>query len=396
MKVGGLEASEALVGLGCQQSLIRKAGPLGPAAARWLGHWPVPGLGAAGLRALCEAVERWAQEDPSEDADRDFVEGAGAMLALLLLDHVGEGAHKSRDGEHRIRLGAYGFFDPFAAIEECLEHARPRSALARNVQRAEAEAAGKGPLSRVVSAVASSLDRSSCDLWISDQFECHLSLVNADGADAGSMDVRRVVATTRDQGLEAVHAAVGKLVRMLEGQQGAELSWGDARDRVFPRLVRPADLDDLGGQLWHRPFLPGLDIALLVQYDDRSRYVSEAEAARWGHGVVRRALRNLADTSTLARMRRESTPAGDVIIARSGDGKDAARLLLPGLFDVLRAELGDRLRVAVPHRDMLIACADEPSVLEAVEKRVANDFARAPHRLSEQLFHLGPRGPQAA
>ena len=124
-------------------ALRERGGPLTDAALAFLrahaAPEPFPRAGEA-LAWLAACVERQADIDAMESEDRAFVDGAGALLALLLVDHLGAGEHVTHDGTHRVRLGARGFFDPFAAIDEALDAERPRAALAGAVRRAEAEA----------------------------------------------------------------------------------------------------------------------------------------------------------------------------------------------------------------------------------------------------------------
>ena len=109
--------------MGWLSRLAPVAGPLLPAARAFLdGHPGAPrplGEGGDGLRQLADAIDDWAEREEVDAQDEErFVEGAGAVLALLLLAHVGEGAHVAKEGTHRVRLGRGGFFDPFAAIAE--------------------------------------------------------------------------------------------------------------------------------------------------------------------------------------------------------------------------------------------------------------------------------------
>src|SRR4051812_17829921 len=136
--------------------LASSAGPLLPAASTFLSEKlgeQAEGFrgGAAGIVFLCEQVLRFvALDHASEEDERRFIEGAGALLGLLLIDHIGEGAHVARGTVHRIRLGQYGFFDPFSAIDQVLDAQSPKQELMRQVSLAEAEGSGSGPVSRVV------------------------------------------------------------------------------------------------------------------------------------------------------------------------------------------------------------------------------------------------------
>src|SRR5689334_19686634 len=97
--------------------LARNAGPLAAAAQAFLAAKLGEKAqdfrgGSAGIVFLCEEILRFmAADHASEEDERRFIEGAGALLALLLIDHLGDGSHVVRGTVHRIRLGKYGFFD---------------------------------------------------------------------------------------------------------------------------------------------------------------------------------------------------------------------------------------------------------------------------------------------
>ena len=131
------------------QSVAQRAGPLWPVAQRFASRIALAGSASPHerLRALARALERFG--DAGGVSEDELIEGAGALLGVLLVEHC-RGAHQSREGKHRVQLGAHGFFDPFAAIERSLDSDDPRATLARAVREAEAEERGEGPLARVV------------------------------------------------------------------------------------------------------------------------------------------------------------------------------------------------------------------------------------------------------
>lgn len=373
------------------------AGPLGPAARRFLDAHPgAPAApferGVAGLRALADAVEAWAEEEPpTDDDDEGFVEGAGALLAVLLLDHVGRGAHVARDGAHRLRLGDDGFVDPFGAIDAALDAPDPRAVLIAAVARAESEAAGHAGVGRAMRLLRASLADTRSDLAIERAFgpSVHLS------GDI-ELDLGHVLRATDGESDRAARQAIDKLVAMLPGGEVSSSTFGDVRASLLPRLAAPgfaASLADRSRLATQARLGGAVEVALVVGYEDRSRYVSEAELERWGiefDAALAVALGNLAARSERARFGRVDTPQGPLVVARTGDGLDSARLLLPTLHEVLAPELGETFLVAVPHRDALMACADEPALAEALRERAAADAARAPHRITDRLFLIRP------
>ena len=152
--------------------------------------------------------------------------------------------------------------------------------------------------------------------------------------------------------------------------------------------------DELG--LYARPLPNGARLGLVLAYDGRCRFVHGRELEGWAltaDEAVRAALENLAKRSVRARFGRIDALDGPIIFARTGDGLDSARLVLPGLVDVLGAELGEPFVATVPHRDALLACrADAPRSFEAMMARVSDDHARAPHRISDKPFLVDRAG----
>lgn len=389
-----------------RDALQETCGPLLEVSRR-LAAPPFP-RGPDGIQALASLVAAHADaEHASDEDDRAFVESAGALLGLLLVDHAGSGALRKRADAVRVQIGLRGFVDPFAIIEGALDADRPRRALREALTVAEAEARGDGPRARVLGAVEARLAEVRSDVRVRERFEALLVL-----DDGTELDLRRLVEATRDQGLCAVRAAAEKLVAMIpvgpddHRRASAGIDWVQARERMLPRLVA-ADFDAGPGTpaLCLEPLrllsgeASGIAVALVLPDARRARFLRATEAASWqrpGDEVRACAVANLAARSGKARITRVDTPAGPLVVARSGDGLDAARLLLPGLHDVLAAELGTPCAVAVPHRDTLLACsARSLEAIAALRARARDDAARAPHRISDALFEVGPDGLRA-
>lgn len=377
-------------------------GPLLPAATRFLareGGSSSLERGASTLAWLARRIDTFSQRDVSAREEAEFVEGAGALLAAVLVDHVGLGAHVERDGVHRIRIGTHGFFDPFTAIETALASSSARVALVAEVARAEAEAAGSAGHGRVSRAFEQVLADVRPDLSVDDRFEGRLWLSTLDSAsDPESspveVDLARVIQLAEGQSDASVENAVKKLVSMLPGGAAPGIDRHDAITRLLPRVVGPGF--DLRETLFARPLPNGARLCLALAYDGRSRFVRDAELPSWTlepDEAVRIALENLAKRSTRARFGRIETFDGPVIFARTGDGLDSARIVLPGLVDVLEADLGEPFVACVPHRDALFACrADAPLSMEAMMARVTDDHAKAPHRITDKPFLVDRAG----
>ena len=366
-------------------------GRLVPAARAFVDsqHPPLPGTGAAGIRWLAAQLEDFVDRDTDGGDDDRFVEGAGALLGLLLIEHLG-GRTRERDGCHRVQLGRFGWFDPFGTIQEVLDAEDPRGCLSEYLSVAEREADENGPVSRVVRVFANTLGRERPDLDIESQFELTVDLNNG-----ASVDLARLERVARDQDEDAATEAARRIISMVPGANTQEETpWSEAATRLLPRLVSEKFLASLPSEqaLYVDPVGSGVHLALQLRYGTRARYVRCAEVDSWAlerAGARQQALENLAAKSRSLRLERVT---GEILRVRQGDGLDGARLLLPDLADRL-AKLEPGVWVAAaPHRDVLLLARGE--ALEELCKRAEDAARRAPHPVSAAIFAVTPQGPR--
>jgi hypothetical protein len=372
------------------QALEEVGGRLVPAARAFIDarRSPTPGRGTAGVRWLADQLEDHLDRrtDPGDD-DR-FVEGSGAFLGLLLIEHWG-GRAMQREGCHRVQLGHFGWFDPFVAIEEALNVEDPRACLSQYLSVAEREASDDGPISRVARAFAEVLQRERPDLQIASQFELTLELSNG-----ASVDLSRLERVARDQHEDATAEAARRIISMLPGtDKREEVLWGEAAPRLLPRLVSEHFLVSLPVEqaLYADAIGADVHLALQLRYGTRARYVRHAEVESWG--IDRKAARQQAIENLDARsrsLRLEQLDEG-ILCIRQGDGLDGARLLLSDLSARLaRFEQGEWIATA-PHRDVLMVGTGQ--AIDALAKRAEDAARRAPHPVSAALFLITPQGP---
>lgn len=379
-------------------ALASRSGPLLSAATLFAAHQGLdrdPPRGVAGLGELSRLIRRARRRFNSDDDAREFLEGAGAYLAILLLDHWQDARHASHAGLHRLHLGECGTFDPFAAIAHAFDADDTQRTLLAELKLAEAEARGVSPTARVVAEVRRVLAE-----WPAARVLKHFDRtlwVELSG-ERVELDLGRIVDVTRGESDTVLRSAVGRLCASLRGEmpRSSELPWSVAQTLIFPRLVGPGFattipldgsglyLERIGSEVWE---------TLIVKTKERARYVRQAEIADWssdGASPRVRALENLARASERARFLQHDTEHGPIVVASSRDGLDAARLLLPGLHGLLSGVLGSPFLVAIPHRDALLACPSEPQELVDELRRRAIAAARsAPHAISSQLMVVG-------
>ncbi len=166
------------------------------------------------------------------------------------------------------------------------------------------------------------------------------------------------------------------------------------RSRILPMLkpaglIREAERRGLPRPA-SRPFLGDLIVTYVIEEPQRLVYLNENHLERWTIGAQHlheAALPNL-QKRTVERAR--FTISGDanqpLIVAASGDGFDATRILLPELLDNWQRHMPGTLLLAVPHRDLLLAFSnDDSDVVERIAAQVRRDAA-GDNGLTDQLF----------
>lgn len=350
---------------------------------------PLPGAGAPGIRWLAAQLEDFVDRDTDGGDDDRFVEGAGALLGLLLIDHLG-GRTRERDGCHRVQLGRFGWFDPFGTIQEALDAEDPRGCLSEYLSVAEREAAEDGPVSRVVRVFANTLGRERPDLDIESQFELTLDLNNG-----ASVDLARLERVARDQDDDAATEAARRIISMLPGADTQEETpWNEAATRLLPRLVSSEFLASLPKEqtLYVDAVGDDVHLALQLRYGTRARYVRCGEVDSWAPeraAVRQQAVENLAAKSRSLRLQRVTE---EILRVRQGDGLDGARLMLPDLAARLAKLQPGTWIAAAPHRDVLLLARAE--ALGELSRRAEDAARRAPHPVSAAIFAITPQGPR--
>jgi hypothetical protein len=157
-----------------------------------------------------------------------------------------------------------------------------------------------------------------------------------------------------------------------------EHDWEHARDLVYPVLrpvgtsgqsVETLDLEALAASATKSHTQPlidegpaGLPVAYALHAGSFDVMVSGDHLLSWGVGtseVQEAALRNLANWSSAAPWTDEVSGERRLISSETGDGRDAARILLPEVVEHLARELGQhgRVLVGLPERHVLVAAA---------------------------------------
>lgn len=192
----------------------------------------------------------------------------------------------------------------------------------------------------------------------------------------------------------------------------AEHDWAAAAEAVYP-VLRPADtagprLRDLdpvrlrreGMRTHAQPVIDhgpaGLVIAYILRAASFDVLVNADHLLGWAvepDELRGRALRNLADWSDAAPWTDELSGDRRLLSSATGDGGDAARILLADVRRYLGDELGasGRVLVGLPERDMLVAGAyriDDPEFATLFAEFVVEQSGGADEPIDHRVFEL--------
>ena len=170
------------------------------------------------------------------------------------------------------------------------------------------------------------------------------------------------------------------------------VDWDEAKGLLRPQFMPREFLDQVPG-LVSIPFSNGLVVGFVMDGANSYSYLREKDLRRWNlplGPISGQAIVNLDSITKGVSMSLMDGPIKAIAIA-TGDGFDAARILLPGLRERLSKHLGKEFTFAVPNRDFLICWpANAPSdFVEKLHGRVKEDFQSQNHPLSNELFSTG-------
>ena len=185
--------------------------------------------------------------------------------------------------------------------------------------------------------------------------------------------------------------AVGRFIQELETdglEEPADHAFADAAPNILPQIRSVDWLAGHGGSfgdggLVHREFVEDLVICYVIDEAWCMTFVCHAHLRQWGRteeDLFHLATRNLhrcagADVPV-------PEPDGEPVLLRTGDGFDAARVLL------LEPERVEGLLVAVPERDLLWLANDDGQDLVSLMSMNEQQSKESAHPVSTQLYRM--------
>jgi uncharacterized protein YtpQ (UPF0354 family) len=169
--------------------------------------------------------------------------------------------------------------------------------------------------------------------------------------------------------------------RMAAGNEGK--SFSGVRSQILPLLKPEQSFRRLSEQPFTVTFPGDLRVVYVVQAPDSMTFITKADLESWKHSAARvdeLALSNLLrQTKRTQPLRCEQKLCGWA----SGDGYDAARMLVPQLRAEIVRKIGPAV-YAVPRESVYVALPIK--LAGRIKDKVEHDFVTAPNPVSRNLF----------
>ncbi|MFN8475059.1 MAG: DUF1444 family protein [Anaerolineae bacterium] len=164
---------------------------------------------------------------------------------------------------------------------------------------------------------------------------------------------------------------------------------------LLPQIKDEAFIRDAARQgqtLVSRPFADKLSVVYVADAPSIMRYITQADLRTQGwtaQNLDEVALENLRERANTTAFTQANQGMQTAFISATGDGYDAARILLPALHQVLAQRVWGRLLFGIPTRDILVVIGDgDAAYVKQVAARVRNDFESRPFPLSPHLYTM--------
>lgn len=196
--------------------------------------------------------------------------------------------------------------------------------------------------------------------------------------------------------LDAILEMLEKAIHSFAPDRGQQL-WDELEDRIYP-MFKPLELlvevVERGlPQLVYRPFLADLIICYVVDEGESVGYVNEEHLKSWGvleSTLYNQALDNLRKRTLQPNMASVTgNGAQRLYLYATGDGYDAARLLLTDVLAEWAEHVPGSLVLGIPYRDVLVGFSDaDREVLQRMALQIVTDSQRQEYSLTDHLFTI--------
>jgi hypothetical protein len=175
-------------------------------------------------------------------------------------------------------------------------------------------------------------------------------------------------------------------------------TWDAARARVLP-VLRPQGFFRLETvvaaqktpTVASQPFLPYLDLALVLDEPDRMSYVTVDDLAGWGVDPEHALVQAVENAGRLPPPELDDETSLYTVLA--GDTYESSRLAIPGLLASFADRVDGRPVAIIPTRSRCVIAGDaDPAVLEALAEMAQQEFESSNRALSPAVYTVDGAG----
>lgn len=133
-----------------------------------------------------------------------------------------------------------------------------------------------------------------------------------------------------------------------------------------------------------------MEVGFALGTPSAGQWVTFKDVVRWdldARELMQRSLDNLWRVSEGTVVHQDDKSPSPVFYLRDGDGLDASRVLLRGLWEKLGEQMGDDILICVPSRDRIYATVgSDPQSIGHMVERMADDWLERPHAVSPRIW----------
>jgi hypothetical protein len=174
-------------------------------------------------------------------------------------------------------------------------------------------------------------------------------------------------------------------------------TWADARDRVLPVLRAPGffrfppGVREDASAVAAQPFLPHLDLALVLDEEDRMSYVTADDLTRWDLDLAAALVHAIRNAARLAPpVAHEEAP---LFLVDADDTYESSRLALPGLLASFNGRVPGRPIAIIPTRSWCWIAGDaDPAMIASLAEIADREYGESNRALSPALYTVDSSG----
>ena len=209
-------------------------------------------------------------------------------------------------------------------------------------------------------------------------------------------DLHRATLQADEESLDLIRRFADAYLAAVRVEQ-TPLPFDAVRHRIMPRIQPLSFFRGKRSDFFAAsPFVNDTVILYVMDLNGTATPITTEQLIHWGLSAQEMdelARENLADHQPELELTVLQGEDGAAAVFNTGDGYDAARLLLGQLHDRLAPEFGPEFLVAIPTRDVFVAFPlDSRDFIHRLRQRIRTDYRKLPYPITEDLFLVARDG----